>query len=455
MSLIDEKSPCCLRSELELFQMPPTNVTEEESRKVDFFPVTSLARQGPIIFQLTADDYHYIDTSDAILYLQCCIVNRDGTDIPRQTNVGGHNVANPHRLVYPENLFGASLFKNLEVYLNDKLISENDNLYPYRAYIQTIITYSKAVKDTVLQTSLFTVNTQQIDENFAPVLVAGANTNVGQVIRWQSTQFSKRFEVATRLYSEIFNINRLLPDGSKLKIVLHPHESAFCLKSPNNAQGYRVIIDHARLRIRHTKITDSVRIAHAKTRLTMPMIYPFNKTIMKFYTHPAGHSDISENNLVTGNLPKKVTIGIVRSEGFHGHYEYSGLNFAHFHVSNIGLRKGNINIPHDPLELDYANDIFHLAYLTLQDGTGPLYRDNSPGISINEYKNYGCTLYCFDTRPSPASSEQFDLVTEGTLSLTIKLAQVTPYPVTVVVALEYDAYITIDNNKLVTCFGGE
>ena len=68
MSLINEDSCECAKSELELFEIPPTQTSVEESRFEYFYPLTSLDRSGPIEFKITASESEYIDTSETYIY---------------------------------------------------------------------------------------------------------------------------------------------------------------------------------------------------------------------------------------------------------------------------------------------------------------------------------------------------------------------------------------------------
>ena len=64
MSLIDEDSVDSARSELELFEIQPTQTSIEESRFEHFHPLTSLDRGGPVEFKVSLGEDEYIDTNE-------------------------------------------------------------------------------------------------------------------------------------------------------------------------------------------------------------------------------------------------------------------------------------------------------------------------------------------------------------------------------------------------------
>jgi hypothetical protein len=52
--------------------------------------------------------------------------------------------------VGPVNLWMHSLFSDVSVSLNEKLVSPPTSLYPYRAYIETLLSYGPAAKESQL-----------------------------------------------------------------------------------------------------------------------------------------------------------------------------------------------------------------------------------------------------------------------------------------------------------------
>ena len=164
---------------------------------------------------------------------------------------------------------------------------------------------------------------------------------------------------------------------------------------------------------------------------------------MKFFTCGSGRNDLSEPNLVSGVLPKRVVLGLVRSDAFNGAQGKNPLNFQHFNAQSIVLRKNGFPMPMEEIELNYADDCFFQGYLSLVTGTGKLFQDQGFAINPEQYK-HGYALYAFDLSSSASSCDSFDLVEEGKLSIEIKLKTATNESVTAVVYLEYDSILELD-----------
>ena len=105
-------------------------------------PNTSL-HDGPIKFTVSGDSNYYLDLGSSYLYLEVKITKADGTAIDADTAVG------------PVNLIAHYLFKQVDVYLNDVLISNASNLYHYRAFLETLLTYNDEAKKSQLTMALF------------------------------------------------------------------------------------------------------------------------------------------------------------------------------------------------------------------------------------------------------------------------------------------------------------
>ena len=56
--------------------------------------------------------------------------------------------------VTPVNNFLHSLFNQVDVFFNQKLVSPPNNAYAYRAYIESLLNYSPAAKESHLTTAL-------------------------------------------------------------------------------------------------------------------------------------------------------------------------------------------------------------------------------------------------------------------------------------------------------------
>ena len=85
----------------------------------------------------------YTDLANSYLHVKAKITNADGSNIAGTAQVG------------PVNLWMHALFSQVEVYLNNKLVTPSSTSYPYRAYMKTVFNFSKDAKASHLTSALF------------------------------------------------------------------------------------------------------------------------------------------------------------------------------------------------------------------------------------------------------------------------------------------------------------
>ena len=143
MEAMHKDSCACAKSELDLFSVPPTQVEMEKGFWEDIDPITSIAASDTIEFLCAANSGVYTDLASSYLHVKAKITAADGTNLDADVQVG------------PVNLWLHALFSQVEVFLNNKLVTPSSTAYPYRAYIETILNFSKDAKDSHLTSALF------------------------------------------------------------------------------------------------------------------------------------------------------------------------------------------------------------------------------------------------------------------------------------------------------------
>ena len=91
---------------------------------MDYYPVSTLTDNGPIEFNISGSGKDYINLANTFLHLGVKITAADGANIEDAAAIG------------PVNLLMHSLFLQVDVALNDKLVSSSTSTYAYRAYLK-------------------------------------------------------------------------------------------------------------------------------------------------------------------------------------------------------------------------------------------------------------------------------------------------------------------------------
>jgi hypothetical protein len=113
------------------------------------------------------------------------IVNTDGSSLDPDTDVG------------PVNLWMHSLFSDVNVSLSEKLVSPPSSMYPYRAYIETLLSYGPAAKESQLTGVMWYKDTPgQQDKR--------TTDNKGFTTRKKLTALSKSVQMMGKLHLDLF-----------------------------------------------------------------------------------------------------------------------------------------------------------------------------------------------------------------------------------------------------------
>ena len=445
MSLIHSNTEECMKSELELFSIPDTQTAIRDYHYIKYYPLTSLDRQGPLEFVVGKSSENYLDLNESILFLEFSILNENGTKITKVASGTGFD----KQVVAPINAFHSSAFRGIDVYLNSKLVSQTDNLYGYKSYIQTLLTYGYDAKHTFLECGQFFNDIGDLDAFDDTDAIWDSDNlesakNKGLAQRFMLSQNSKTFCSFGRIHSELFQQQKYLPGTNELRIKFHRADTSFALFAKTDTR-YTINIDKAVLYIKQHEIAAHIREAHLKTLMNDNTLkYPIKRVDMKFFTKGSARSDLSEQNLASGTLPRRVFIGLVESDSFNGKITKNPYNFKTFKLNEIVLRQNGIPIPYESISVNYPGNIYNEGYFSLLQASGKVFSNTSNNITYDQYKN-GYALYGFDLSNSH-DNQCFDLVKEGKLSLTISLSEASSVSITVIAYLEYDNIIEIDKD---------
>ena len=441
--LLDKSSCECLKSELDLFGIQSTQTAVEQTRYLEYYPIAQTSHNSPLEYHVISSDDEYLDLSQSYLRMRQSIRKLSGEDLTEPANDDVEKDTT-HCYVLPINYFASTQFKNVEVILGGVQISPSDVQYSYRSYFETLLSYG-ASKREQLHTALFYKD--QIDPDMRSHNVRLPNCqNSGAHKRFEATKYSRIFETTTRIHNGLFNQSKLLLSNVDLRIKFHRADVKFSLMAKFENQDYRIDIDSAVLMVAHKKIAPSVREAHELALMKTPAKYNITHSDIKFYTKPMGSADLSEPNIVTGVLPRKVAVALTSSAGFGGSLARNPLNFAHYNLQTIQLRRNGVPIPYEQIEVDFRHGLVSQGYLSLFQGMGHLFQDDTIDISMRDYVESGFAIYLFNLNQD-GSNDTMSLLQEGVLSLHIKLAQSLTESVTVVVYLERDGLLEIDHER--------
>jgi len=109
--------------------VPPTQTSIGQGSWIEYHPITGLADGSPIEFDVNANGEDCIDFANTLLYVRAKLTAMDNANLAADAVVGSVN------------LFLHSMFTEVDISLNGTLITSSTNTYPYRAVLETLLSY--------------------------------------------------------------------------------------------------------------------------------------------------------------------------------------------------------------------------------------------------------------------------------------------------------------------------
>ncbi|XP_054290310.1 uncharacterized protein F54H12.2-like [Macrosteles quadrilineatus] len=434
MAFLHHQSCECVKSELDLFTLPATQTSIENGKWVQYKPISSLTDDSPIEFVVPGHGDEYSDLSNTMLNIKACIVKPDGTKLDPlvDTSVG------------PANNWLHSMFSQVDLYVNQKMVSPQNNTYAYRSYIETLLNYDESAKDSHLSCALwYDDKSGEMDDC--------ESKNTGLENRRYFTKSSNVVDMVGHLHVDLFNQEKFLLNGVELRLRLVRSRDSFCLMS--KTEKYKVKIVEANLLIRKNKINPTVLLAHSKTLESGTAKYPITRVEVKAMTIPSGIQGKTLDNVFLGQLPKRIIVGLVSNKAFNGDFKSNPFNFQSYKVNFFSLYVDGVQIPSKPLQPEYSEnkELSVMAYHTLFSGTGIHFLNMGNSITRSDYSQGNC-LMAFDLTPdlSANATTHWNLIRHGSLRIELGFSEALTETINCIVYAEFDNIIEIDKNRNVT-----
>ena len=430
MSLVHTKSCESVHTGLDLFALPPTQTAVQDGLWVEYHPLATLAPGAPIEFAVSGATADYLDLSNTYLHVKAKVLRQDGTALPADA------------VVAPVNYWLHSLFSQVDVLLNDTLVTPSENTYPYRAYIESTLNYGREAKTTHLTTALYYQDTASRLESLNEA------ENLGFAARKQQARRGRDVDMIGRLHCDIFHQERYLLNGVDVKIRLIPSKSTFNLMAAADA-NFKSVISHASLFVRKVRLNPSVTLSHAKALERGTAKYPLKRVVVKTFSIPTGNVGAVQDNLFLSQTPNRLVIGLVDSAAFNGENARNPFNFQTLGLSFLSLYLDGKQVPSKPLQPNFDGGQYVRSFFNLMVSSGLANQDSGSNINRQDFAG-GFALYSMDLTPSLIDDNQlFELVKSGALRMELKFVAPLQRSATVVVWAEMDSVLEIDRSRQV------
>ena len=454
--------------ELSIFEKPTQNLGTKAARCITYYPVNDFSTQGVIQFRVPNNSSSYLDLRKTRLNISCKIVKKNGQALEQisktnsrtkrtpETSISGSSekkedeeptasttITTTGDICAAVNNVMHSMFSRVDVALQDKILTNSDDCYPYEAYIKTLLMTSKEEKQSLQSQGFFEdLENTTLDYNWT-LFDKGS-----LYIRGKLFEESKEVDFSGQLCSSVMDISKLIPNGVPLSITLHPSKSTFSLLSPSLGDvNYHIVITKATLSVCTVDIAPEIAIAHSEIMEKSPALFPYNKTEVKKFTLASGTFSACINDPFQSRIPSQLIMGIVKDSAQNGAYTDNPFAFEHAKLNFLGVTVNGQPMGNDPLQPKYGekpeDGNYVEAYQTLNGVNG---NDSANPISRIQYPS-GFVLYRFHEEIH--SDDSLLPKKSGNMSISLRFDEALQQGMCLIIHATFPGGIKVDKSRAI------
>ena len=421
------------KSELNLFDVPPTQVVVENSRWNEINLRNACTNTGPYEFHIGPNP-QFLHLAKNYLFIELRIVKENGNNL-----IHTAGAANVDPLVGPINVIGKTFLRQVKLSLNGMEVFDSGDKYAYRAFLETELNYGYDARFSHLQSGLYNQDT--------PYNHINDDQNTGLVARATGFRGSNWVQVMAPIHTDLFAQNKYLLNNIDFRLTLYRNTDAFCLMSENAAQQYKIQVNNMKWYVKGVDVSKSVSLALERSLMQYTAKYPIRRVELRTIHVNQGSRATPSNAIFNGQVPRRLVIGCVDADAYHGVYTKSPFNFGNNGIDEVTITAAGQTYPTKPLTMDFANDRYTRAFVQLFEGLGISDDNKGNGINLKKFKSGTC-LFAFDLSPDEDDGgDHWDLVKEGETIVNIHFSAATAEALEVVVYAEFDNLLTIDHTR--------
>lgn len=154
-SKIHENSSAALSSELEIFQIPLTNLSIEKTRQMEYFPLSAMQPLETTWEFRVPGDQLFVDLNSIYLHVRFKVERADGepwktAPLTKTSTVDGKTVSEtfPVDDIRIDSTPIPSLFSNVDLYCNSVRLTDQNGTFPFNSKINEIFYTSSEARRT-------------------------------------------------------------------------------------------------------------------------------------------------------------------------------------------------------------------------------------------------------------------------------------------------------------------
>ena len=432
----------------DLFNLAKYEESFENSYRVNYTAENLSDKNGPYRINIVGNTEDYIDTRNIDLSMKFKYKKGD-------TGVTYHDVS----LV---NLICSSIFDSVQVDINGKPMTDlTQEEFGYKTYLQKILSTDVCKLGTIAREyfAFDDAGTYAMDAVWKDF---DSETPVATVTKSRITDEARlygvwlrravfatngEFQVYTSLSIDCLQAGRLFPPNTSITLTFKKKPQAFyMLGKVANMNTFSLEVQDMKLSVPFFHLKPELKLYQDRFLQSQPYTVPFDKCIPIRKQFGVGMSDLSYDNMITGEIPKHICAILVETASYDGDYARSPYCFQHCFVESVSLRINNRPYPSDMIMCDFEHENYAEQYNFALRNTGCGGNNKGHLVGYSEYaKDY--THFPFDFSPEKCNGFHFHPIEQGNVDLKIKLRKGLTKSMTLLVFASYNKVISFDKNR--------
>ena len=419
-----------LLPQLNLWQLPLAQESIDECTEVQIRPLTSFVENAPIKFFIPTAKDEYLFLNEIELFvkisLDIFIDNGQGRKKP---------LSNQDEFVQkciPVNNFFHSLFKKVNLKLNNKEVSDDSANYAYKALFENILFATSDAKKSTGSTMYIGTSQERCDK-LKKFVDAGTYTTA-------------TFVVAGPLNLDLAFQPKAIIGGTSVFIELVPNSQDYYFHLTDSSAVLTVKWDDISLYVNKYKVSKQIETAHQMAIHRSPVSYPYTRTEARTATVTAGLSAAVLDNLFIGLLPRRIFISSVKESAENNKMDQS-LALLSSNVSQISVTIDGKQYPQSSYTPDFTNKYVEREYRGLLKSLNETGLNGKFSFGIDDwiamYPIYGFN-FAPDNSSGAGSGDAIGKRKYGQLSVNLRFNKPLTDATLFIIYAEFDSLLEID-----------
>jgi hypothetical protein len=199
-----------------------------------------------------------------------------------------------------------------------------------------------------------------------------------------------------------------------------------------------------------SRVSQEVVVAQAQALNVSPVKYILNRAEVRAFTIDKGATQRNIENVINGQLPRRVLIAFVSNEAYAGAYKKNPYFFDNYHIDSIACFINGEQFPQKAFKPDFDNDKYVREYIELFRVSEQLDNDARMLITRDNFKS-GYTIFAFNLSPDFSqgynSTGYSNIPKSGVMRIEIHFSQALSVIINALVYCEFDNLLSIGQDR--------